>query len=160
MAISFKYIKISFTTFYFSTFCVEKFFIFTKIFSQKPSPFLFFRHIKYVKKNPDRNLPKLVDFLEKFVGKIFPAENFQKMRNGISDDENVWKKLVLKVIDETDENVINKMILAFGLGAGLHGTKEVRAEMIENLYEKLLPRYKSIGFDISVEEIKELYDIK
>lgn len=85
------------------------------------------RLIRYVKKNPDRNLPKLVDFSEKFVGKIFPAENFRKMRDGISDSKNIWKNLALKVIDETDENVINKMILAFGLGAGLHGTKEVRA---------------------------------
>ena len=41
-----------------------------------------------------------------------------------------------------------------------NGTKEVRARMIENLYEKLLPRYKSIGFNISVEEINKLYDIK
>ena len=32
--------------------------------------------------------------------------------------------------------------------------------MIENLYEKLLPRYKSIGFNITVEEIKKLYGIK
>lgn len=38
-------------------------------------------------------------------------------------------------------------------------TKDLK-EMIENLYEKLLPRYKSIGFNISAEEIKKLYGIK
>lgn len=40
-----------------------------------------------------------------------------------------------------------------------NGTKEVKAEIIESIYEKLLPRYKSIGFDISLEEIKKLYKV-
>ena len=41
-----------------------------------------------------------------------------------------------------------------------NGSNEVKAKMIEDLYEKLLPRYKSIGFNITVDEIKELYGIK
>ena len=41
-----------------------------------------------------------------------------------------------------------------------NGTSEVKIEIIESIYEKLLPRYKSIGFEISVEEIKKLYGIK
>ena len=82
--------------------------------------------ISYVKKDPDKNLPKLVSFAEKFVGNIFPAENFEKMRKGISDENNIWRRLALSVINEVDEDVIVKMVLAFGLGAGVHGTKAVR----------------------------------
>lgn len=82
--------------------------------------------IKYVKKDSDKNLPKLVNFSEKYVGKIFPAENFEKMRDGVNDKNNIWRNLALKIIEETDEDVIRKMVLAFGLGAGVNGTKAVR----------------------------------
>lgn len=82
--------------------------------------------IKYVKKNPQRNLSKLVNFSEKFTGKIFPPENFQKMRDNINDKENVWRKLAISTINDIDQTVLEKMILAFGLGAGVHGTKAVR----------------------------------
>ena len=82
--------------------------------------------IRYTKKDPDNNLPKLIDYAEKFVGKIFPSENFIKMREGIKDPENVWRKLALSILNDTDEEVLVKMALAFGLGAGVHGTKAVR----------------------------------
>ena len=82
--------------------------------------------LKYVKKNPDKNMPKLVGFAEMFVGKIFPSDNFRKLKEGASDPENNWTKLAKKFIEDVDENIILKMALAFGLGAGVHGTKTVR----------------------------------
>ncbi len=85
------------------------------------------RLLRYVKKDPDRNLVRTVSFSEKYVGKIFPAKNFEKMREGAKNQNNVWVKLAKSIISETDENILRKMILSFGLGAGYHGTKEVRA---------------------------------
>lgn len=82
--------------------------------------------IRYVKRDPDRNLSKTVNFAEKFVGRIFPQGNFEKMRNAANDKDNVWRDFALKILNETDENVILKMALSFGLGAGVHGTREVR----------------------------------
>lgn len=40
-----------------------------------------------------------------------------------------------------------------------YGTKEVKTEIITELYEKILPKYKSIDFDITLDEIKNLYNI-
>ncbi len=40
-----------------------------------------------------------------------------------------------------------------------NGTKEVKAQLIENIYNQIVPRYKSIGFDITLEEIKRLYKL-
>ena len=40
-----------------------------------------------------------------------------------------------------------------------NGTKEVKKKMIEGIYERLLPRYKSIDFNITVEEIEKLYNV-
>ena len=70
--------------------------------------------------------------------------------------QEIWDKYEINV--DCVENIIS---LCPTCHRAFHnGTKEVRAKMIENLYEKLLPRYKSIGFNISVEEIKKLYGIK
>jgi len=38
-----------------------------------------------------------------------------------------------------------------------YGTKEVREKMIEDLFKKCQPRYKSIGFNITLGEVKALY---
>lgn len=74
----------------------------------------------------------------------------------VMHQQEIWDKYEINV--DCVENIIS---LCPTCHRAFHnGTKEVRARMIENLYEKLLPRYKSIGFNISVEEIKELYDIK
>ena len=41
-----------------------------------------------------------------------------------------------------------------------NGTKEVKQKMIDTLYDKLYPRYKSIGLEITKEEIYKLYGVK
>ena len=85
------------------------------------------RMIKYVRKDPDTNLVKLIDKSELFVGNIFPSKNFDSFREGAKDPENVWRQLALRLIDEIDDNVLMNMMLALGLGAGVNGTKTVRA---------------------------------
>ena len=70
------------------------------------------RLIKYVRKDPDTNLVKLVDRSERFVGNIFPAKNFDSFREGAKDPENVWRQLALRLIDEIDDNVLMNMMLA------------------------------------------------
>lgn len=69
--------------------------------------------------------------------------------------QEIWDKYEVNV--DCVENIIS---LCPTCHRAFHnGTKEVRAKMIENLYEKLLPRYKSIGFNITLDEIKKLYNI-
>lgn len=69
--------------------------------------------------------------------------------------QQIWDKYEINV--DCVENIIS---LCPNCHRAFHnGTKDVKAKMIENLYEKLLPRYKSIGFDITVDEIKRLYGI-
>ena len=41
-----------------------------------------------------------------------------------------------------------------------NGTNEVKANIIEDVYQKLIPRYKSIGFNITLDEVKKLYKVK
>ena len=82
---------------------------------------------KYIKKSPEENLIKMIDFSEKLVGGMFPEKNFNAFRNAILDSGNVWHKFAVSIINEVDGGVLKNMLLALGLGAGVNGTKAVRA---------------------------------
>lgn len=69
--------------------------------------------------------------------------------------QEIWNKYHINV--DCVENIVS---LCPTCHRAFHnGTKEVKKQMIENIYEKLLPRYKSIGFKIDVEEIEKLYKV-
>ena len=82
---------------------------------------------KYVKKNPEENIIKLIDAAQKLMGGHFPEKNFDAFRSAVQDKDSVWRKMALNVIENVDGNVIKNMLLALGLGAGVNGTKAVRA---------------------------------
>ncbi len=81
---------------------------------------------KYIKKNPQENLIKLIDFAQKLIGNTFPAKNFDAFRAAVQDNENVWNKFAMNIINDIDGKIIKSMLLSFGLGAGVNGTKAVR----------------------------------
>ena len=69
--------------------------------------------------------------------------------------QKIWNKYNINV--DCVENIVS---LCPTCHRAFHnGTNEVKSNMIESIYEKLLPRYKSINFNITVEEIKKLYNI-
>jgi len=82
---------------------------------------------KYIKKNPEENLIKLVDLAQKLMGGAFPEKNFDAFRSAVQDKDNVWRTFALNIINGCDKNVVKNMLLALGLGAGVNGTKAVRA---------------------------------
>ena len=52
--------------------------------------FLLDRVLKYVDKDPKKNILKLIGLAEKFAGKTFPEKTFKGFRDAISDDDNVF----------------------------------------------------------------------
>lgn len=48
------------------------------------------------------------------------------MKEVVRDDNNVWTKYALGILNDIDRDVIKKMIMAFGFDAGYYGTKTVR----------------------------------
>ena len=113
----------------------------------------------YVKKDPDANIGKLVDFAEKYVGSIFPGRNFDAMRKGAQNPDNIWVKLTKSILNDTDKNIVKKMLLAFGLGAGVHGTKKVR-ENREKLKKYILENANKNGeFIYTAQSAGKLYNI-
>lgn len=82
--------------------------------------------LKYIDKNPQENLTKLVNFAEKLLGDTFPKKNFEAARKIINDKDNVYYTLAMNVLNDINRDIVKKMILAMGLGAGVKGTKAVR----------------------------------
>ncbi len=83
---------------------------------------------RYIDKNPERNLVKLLEHAEKIFGdKMFPAENFAKMKKGAADPNNMYTVLAKGMLRDIDRGLLKHMLLSLGLEAGYFGTREVRA---------------------------------
>lgn len=83
---------------------------------------------KYIDKDPERNLVKLLEGAEKIFGdKMFPKENFEKLKKGAADPDNIYTQLAKGMLRDIDRGVLKHMLLSLGVEAGYFGTKEVRA---------------------------------
>lgn len=82
--------------------------------------------LKYIDKDPQDNIIKLLDIVEKLLGGTFPIKNLDAMRDVIRKGEGVYYDFAMNILNQTDRSVLKKMLLAMGLGAGIHGTKAVR----------------------------------
>ena len=82
--------------------------------------------LKYIYKDPKNNLVKLLNRSEKLLGGIFPQKNLDAMKKAVQDENNVYYQYAMNFLRDVDGQVLKKMLLAMGLGAGVHGTKAVR----------------------------------
>lgn len=83
--------------------------------------------LKFVDKNPQENILKILNVAQRFVGNIFPKKNLEAMKKVIESGEGVYYDYAMNLLHDLDRGVLKKMILAMGLGAGVNGTKAVRA---------------------------------
>ncbi|MBR3482723.1 MAG: hypothetical protein IKH45_07595 [Neisseriaceae bacterium] len=69
--------------------------------------------------------------------------------------QEIWKKYKINV--DCVENIVS---LCPTCHRAFHnGTKEVKSDLINNIFNKIIPKYKSINFSINIDEIKKLYDL-
>ena len=83
---------------------------------------------RYIDKDPETNLVKIVEGGEKIIGdSIFPKENFAKLKAGAADPNNIYTILAKGMLKDIDRGILRHMLLSLGVEAGYFGTKEVRA---------------------------------
>ncbi len=83
---------------------------------------------RYIDKDPEKNLVKLLEGAEKIFGdKMFPKENFEKLKKGAAAPDNIYTQLAKGMLRDIDRGVLKHMLLSLGVEAGYFGTKEVRA---------------------------------
>ena len=82
--------------------------------------------LKYIDKKPQKNLLKILSIVEKTF-KMYPKENYAKMRNAVLDDSNSHTILAKNILRDVDHSLIKSLLLSLGVHAGFYGTKIVRA---------------------------------
>ena len=88
--------------------------------------FVLDKTLKYIDKDPKKNIVKLINKADFISGKTFPKKVFESFRTAVQDDDNVWSDYVMRILKDVDRENLKKMFLSFVLGAGYHGTKAVR----------------------------------
>ena len=83
------------------------------------------RLMHYVYKNPEKNIPKIINIAQKAVGKQFPT-NWDSVRDVISNPNNTWHDAIFNLIKNVDEDFATRLLLTFAIDAGLNGTKALR----------------------------------
>ena len=82
--------------------------------------------IKYIRKNPDKNIPKIAGRFIDLYGKVFPGKSLDKLKNGVNNPDNVYVQLAKNILRDTDTHMLKTLAMSLGYEAGLKGTKEVR----------------------------------
>ena len=84
----------------------------------------------YIEKDPEKNMGKLMDWVDKFAGDD-EETNFHKQRAAVRDvidhPESNWYQYVMRLFDETDNDVLKKIFTNFVLNAVLTGWKTQEA---------------------------------
>lgn len=76
---------------------------------EKAQEFAVKKALEYLDKDPETNLPKLIDWFEKFDVKGTLKQQVDIIRPVVSDPDNNWHKLVLSLWEDIDAGVRNKI---------------------------------------------------
>ena len=69
----------------------------------------------YIEKNPEQNIPKLMEWVDRFAGNgedSFPAQR-NAIRKVVNDPESNWYQLIMRVVKETDKEVLKTIFTNF-----------------------------------------------
>ena len=86
---------------------------------------------KYIYRNPEKNIPKLIGFAKKVTGDQFPESTFTKPMEIINDKNNIWNTYLFNGLEDVDRDFLRKAILTFGIDLGLLGTATLRRKREE-----------------------------
>ncbi|MFS8540473.1 MAG: radical SAM protein [Tissierellales bacterium] len=81
--------------------------------------------LKYLNRNTEENLLKLVDWAQNFMGDIFDEKYYDKTRDLIRDKDSKWMKYLESMIKETDPHVLKTHVLNLGYESSLYGLKKI-----------------------------------
>lgn len=81
---------------------------------------------KYMYKNPQQNMLRLVKIGKLVAGRMYPPSTFTAPIEIISNEENIWHKYLFRGLDEIDREVFTNIVLTFAIDAGYIGTSTLR----------------------------------
>ncbi len=81
---------------------------------------------KINKDEREKEIVKLIDFMEKYMEGTDIGVNYDHIRTMICDKDGALNKYINRILDELDPHVVKTTVLNFGFEAFLHGTKTIR----------------------------------
>ncbi len=84
------------------------------------------RLIKYMYKNPERNMLRLVKIAKLVAKNIFPKSTFTVPIDIISNKDNIWHNYLFNGLKDIDEELFSRVALTFAIDAGYVGTSTLR----------------------------------
>lgn len=82
--------------------------------------------LKNLNKDREKEIVKLVDFMEKYMDGEKLDINYEKARAMITDKNGALNHYINRLLDEVDPHVLKTMVLNLGFEAFLNGTKMIR----------------------------------
>ena len=76
--------------------------------------------VDYITKDPEKNLPTLMSWVDKFSRGSFPAQR-EAIRNAIADPNHPYHSLILHIVKDIDPEVLKTTFVNFFLNANLIG---------------------------------------
>ena len=76
--------------------------------------------LEYAYRDPETNLPKIMDWADKFSGGEFPSQR-KVIREAIEDPAHPYHQFILHLIQDTDQNVMKTLVTNFFINASLIG---------------------------------------
>ncbi len=86
---------------------------------------------RYIYKNPQKNMLRLVKIGKKFAGKMYPESTFTMPIDIISNENNIWHQYLFNGINDVDKDFLRKAALTFAIDLGLIGTSTLRRKRDE-----------------------------
>ncbi|HWR62380.1 MAG TPA: radical SAM protein [Clostridia bacterium] len=88
--------------------------------------------LAFLDSDPDKNLPKIVDWVEKFDKDGIAKVQIASVKKGLADKDNNWNRLVKSLWTDIDDNVRKTLFENFIINATIMGGKKQRKTKEEN----------------------------
>ncbi len=69
--------------------------------------------LDYLERDPDANLPRLMEWLERFDGEKLPSRYMELIHQALSDPDNNWYRLIKSMYTDIDSRVLKKLFENF-----------------------------------------------
>lgn len=93
--------------------------------------------LDYLERDPDINLPKLMEWLERFTERKLPPHYQELFHNAMSNPENNWYQLIKSLYSDVDRAMLKKIFVNFVIHGRVLDWPARRA--VENWSEKGAP---------------------
>ena len=76
--------------------------------------------VEYISKAPEKNLPKLMDWADRFAGDQYGPQR-DAIRDAVNNPDNIYHQLILRIVRDVDTEVLKSTFVNFILNSNLIG---------------------------------------